>query len=332
MFRCISVLFLLFACTHHANALQSPLEQWLSGTVAPTLAKKLEQHPKFRGEVIRLSAMQSGRLTEKSNDLVRMIERDLTVRLMRYDGVRIHYPGKEFKPSDRPVHYVLGVDVHKHHRFEHRVTVAMVDLNEGIWMGGTAFRWQGRLSRTEQQLLGNQATTQRASTRQSPTRDTSARTRPVALSHARTEPAALLSALTYKKVAPEGACQGWTDSVCVEVQVPLQQHANLLVFAKRHSEVIPACNSGAVLRSPGIYHFRLPVTAQRGTRADADFYAIATQDPGAAASLRYLLQQACSKQSPLWQVSFNQALEKENSNIQWQVLRLRQSGRSVRAL
>ncbi len=336
MFRFPSILLFLLAGISHASAQQSPLEHWLSGTVAPRLAMKLEKHPKFSGEVIRLSAMQGGRLTETSNDLVRMIERDLTVRLMRYEGIRIRYHGQPFKPTDRPVHYVLGVDVHKHHGSEHRVTVAMVDLTEGIWVGGTAFRWQGRLSRAERALLGNQTTARRASAPIASAQSVPTQTTPVSLQRTRTEPTTLLSALTYRKVSGEGVCEGQTGSVCVEVQVPLQQHANLLVFAKRDSKVIPACNSGAKLRSPGTYHFRLPVTVQKSSRAradaDADFYAIATQDPRAAASLGYLLEAACSQQSALWQISFKQALEKVKPSTEWQVLRLRRSGRGVRAL
>ncbi len=316
MFRALSFIIticVVLGASSSANAATKrtqSLEGWLTTTVTPKLANTLSSHPKFRGEVIRMSAMQDGHIIPHSNKLISNIERDLTHLLNRYQNIRIQWRGQPSKPSDRPIHYVLGIEVQPHGTYEHRVTLAMVDLSEGIWVSGTAARWQGRLSRSEKAAYAT-------------------------VTHHKATPTTTLAPLTYQSVKRSGVCEGRADTRCVEVQVKLNLPAQLLVFTTANGKLSTAC-SATTDRAAGTYLFRLAVRQQPDQRADMGLYALATHDKDLAKQLRQLIDDAapgCGHEGNTdWQETLSHMLAARAASVDWQALHLERTDRGVRAL
>ena len=306
MSRLLSALVLL-ALAAAPQAQTVPLDRWLTGTVVPRLAEKLTQHPMFNGEIIRLSAMSAGQIDAPPTALTQRLERDLTVRLLRHDGVRIRLPGHLARPSDEPSHFVLGIEVRELSRWLHEVQIAMVDVTEGLWVSGTAYRWQGRLNRAQRELAMAGPTT--------------------------ASPANLLAPLSFAKVTRTGVCKGRPGSACAEISVPLESSAHLLVFSTRAGRIVPTCQASE-RRAAGTYRFRLPVTpsSPRG----AGFYAIATRDERLAAELSQRLNTqmgACGGEQPAQDGDPLDTLTPllANGGFEWQALHLTRRGTRLAA-
>ena len=278
------------------------LDGWLARDAAPKLARTLGQHPKFSGEVIRMSGMQDGHLTDATNQLVQEIERELTLQLNRYDNVRIRWNGSEARPSDAPVHYVLGIEVRRKGTHRHTVTLAIVDVSEGIWVSGTAHRGSGRLSRTQQTAL-EQSTPKHA------------------------PPGETLLPLTFAPTKATGVCKNKRES-CVEVAVTLQQPAALAVLSSTRGRLNASCMPPSN-RAAGTYRFRLPVPATDSARADAGVYAIATSEPALIDRLTRLLgTHGCNVSHP----ALGHMLDEFAGRYEWRALHLRHAGGALQPL
>ncbi len=146
---------LLVAQSAGADALLSgSLGQWLEQTAAPELVDVLSNHPKFKGETIRIVPMQGGKPTNGSDRLNQAMQQFLTHRLLRDGNIRIAWLNQaKYCGVPRDVPYLLGLEVSKKSYQEHRVSIAMVDVQEAIWVSGIGLRWEGRLSSSERRAL-----------------------------------------------------------------------------------------------------------------------------------------------------------------------------------
>ncbi len=308
-----NALFVLAMC-HHAHAVSySTLDRWLEDIAAPALASTLSKHPRFSGEVVRMSAMQDSRLVDVSNTLVQTIERDLTLHLNRFERVRIRWPGTEPAPSDPPAHYVLGIEVRAEGSYQHSVTLAIIDLAEKIWVSGTAARWEGRLTREQKQMF---ATLSTPAATQSPS--TAAMT---------------LAPITFRTVRRTGVCSH-RHTECVEADITLPQPATLLVFSSSQGELQITCEAPAQ-RAVGTYRFRLPVRGGGHGRSDLGIYALAA--PAAVTTeLHTVLRNAtgnCSgSANPAWQRDLQQVLDTHEGRYAWQALHLHHANGSLKPL
>ncbi len=151
----ILALLLLASKPVSADALLAgSLGQWLGQSAAPELVDVLSNHPKFKGETIRIVAMQDGRPTEGSDRLNQAMQQFLTHRLLRDGNIRIAWLNQaKHCGVPRNIAYLLGLEVSKKSRQEHRVSIAMVDVEEAIWVSGIGLRWEGRLSSSERRAL-----------------------------------------------------------------------------------------------------------------------------------------------------------------------------------
>lgn len=90
------------------------LTHWLDHDVAPYLSETLTQHPRFKGEPLRIVSMDGEALRVPSDRLSDDIAARLTEALLDVDGVNLVWSGHEpVGPCRRDpvVHYRLGIDV-----------------------------------------------------------------------------------------------------------------------------------------------------------------------------------------------------------------------------
>ena len=134
------------------------LGRWLDETAGPELAETLARHPKFRGETVRFVPMLDGRAEPAGNRLVQAVEQRLTRHLIREEGVRIAWE-RDREPCAAPqqIPYLLGIEIQKRGPDVYHLNIAMVDVDEGVWVSGVSLAWKGRLLPTERAALGTRA-------------------------------------------------------------------------------------------------------------------------------------------------------------------------------
>src|SRR4030095_6840109 len=109
----IAALGCLFANDCLASTLLTgDLGRWLNDKAVPALVQSLANHPRFRGETVRVVAMRDGAPVPTTERLTQELQRELTHQLSEQDAVRIALPDAP-KPCDLPEHrpFLLGVAV-----------------------------------------------------------------------------------------------------------------------------------------------------------------------------------------------------------------------------
>jgi hypothetical protein len=140
-----------------ARVINGALGIWLQEEASPRLSDLLTNHPRFKGERIKIMGMDDGHPMAANNQLTDQIKEQLTHDLLATANVQIVFDDYN-RCMPVPVSTILGIEVTRHNSQEYRVTLAMVDREEGIWLNGTNLSWRGRL--TIQQRRDLHATTQ----------------------------------------------------------------------------------------------------------------------------------------------------------------------------
>lgn len=130
------------------------LGRWLEQQAIPELVTLVGQHPRFRGEQIRVVTMTDGLPTIAGSGLSHALRDRLTHQLTRVQGAQIAWqnqPSHCGPPRKSP--YLLGVEISAESRSNALVTIAMVDVEEGIWVSGGYLQWRGALTQAERRAL-----------------------------------------------------------------------------------------------------------------------------------------------------------------------------------
>lgn len=125
---------------------------WLHNRAGPAISQLVNEHPRFIGESIRIVALNAGRPGEIDNELAQRIRGSLQQELLDNSSVRLPLDHADscYAPD---VNIVLGIEVSRHDRLEHRVMLAFLDLDENVWINQSAQLWVGRLSTHQKNLL-----------------------------------------------------------------------------------------------------------------------------------------------------------------------------------
>lgn len=143
-----------------AGLLSGSLGRWLDTDVLPELGRTLGQHPRFKGETIKLVSLSGGKPSNRASRLHEAVEAHITQRLLKTSGVRIAW-------SDQPqtgcgigeqAVYLLGVEIAADGSYYHRLNISMIDVAESVWVSGVSHSWRGRLTATESAALGQVVT------------------------------------------------------------------------------------------------------------------------------------------------------------------------------
>ncbi len=145
------------------------LGRWLQNDAIPELAVLVGKHPRFQGEQIRVVTMAGGRPALGSNQLSAAVRDQLTHRLTQIKGVQIAWQtGADRCGVPRNTPYLLGVEITSESRSRSLVTIAMADVEEGIWVSGGYLQWRGVLTQQERHALARLVASAPAGTIDSP--------------------------------------------------------------------------------------------------------------------------------------------------------------------
>ena len=151
--------FILLSCSAalaSQDLFAGELGEWLRSDVQPELTELLGKHPRFRGERVRVVAMHNGVPAVESNELTRAVRDQLTHSLTRVKGVALVWNEANVTcgvPKKTP--YLLGVEVLREGRARYLVRIAMVDVEEGVWVSGAHMQWRGTLTPDERDAAGS---------------------------------------------------------------------------------------------------------------------------------------------------------------------------------
>ena len=126
---------------------------WLQDEAVPELTDLLNHHPRLKGEQIKIVSMVDGHPVAPGNVLSDQIRQQLTQDLIDGADVRIPYTDKVACRSVE-TRNLLGIEVRRSGGQRYRVSLAMLDAEEGIWINGTSQHWSGRLTEDQKRNLG----------------------------------------------------------------------------------------------------------------------------------------------------------------------------------
>ncbi|MEM9741520.1 MAG: hypothetical protein AAF918_02425 [Pseudomonadota bacterium] len=126
---------------------------WLKQSVAPALVERVGSHPRFSGSTIELVALDGDQPTDTTNRLIAGMHDYLRHRLLEQSRARIAWQRSNDCERERPSVYLLGVGVRRLSGNRYQVRIGALDPEEGVWLPGTSFRWQGLLSTADRRLL-----------------------------------------------------------------------------------------------------------------------------------------------------------------------------------
>ena len=160
----------VFAATSADGVVSGGLERWLNTEVLPPLKNLLSNHPRFKGETIRVAGLTDGRPHQVSDELTQAVASALTHGLLKEDGVRIAWREASASPCALPraLPYLLGIEVSRKGSRSFQVTVAMIDVDESVWVSGASYRYDGRLSAAQARAVKKPITTAAVGTVSSP--------------------------------------------------------------------------------------------------------------------------------------------------------------------
>jgi len=135
--------------------LSGELGLWLSQTAVPELTETLAEHPKFSGEPIRIAAVSGAQVSSHSTLLADAIRQQLTHAVLRRgrNNVANSQDPALCNKVPLPVYYLVGIRIEPLSRSNHRVSLAVLDLENSMWVSGVSLTWQGRLLSSERAAL-----------------------------------------------------------------------------------------------------------------------------------------------------------------------------------
>jgi hypothetical protein len=171
-FPAILLLLALLALPAQADSglLNASLGRWLDTEVLPELGRTLGEHPRFKGETIKLVSLTAGQPTDRASRLHEAVEAHLTQRLLKTSGVRIAWsdqPQNHCGVLEQPA-YLLGIAIETDGSYYHKLNIRMIDVTESVWVSGVSHSWRGRLTATESAALSQAVTSAAAGSVDSP--------------------------------------------------------------------------------------------------------------------------------------------------------------------
>ncbi len=141
----VALFFGMTVPAHAFRVVDGSLGSWLEREASPKLVEMLVRHPRLKGQRLKIMGIEDGNPVALSNKLGADIKDQLTQDLLTQTGIRLVFDERAGCARDK-TSLVLGIVTQRHDSNRHRVTVAMVDVEEGLWLGGANFSWNGRLT------------------------------------------------------------------------------------------------------------------------------------------------------------------------------------------
>lgn len=148
-----AIFMILASCQFNAFALSGELGRWIKSNAGPELARLIQEEPRFIGEAIDIIALRDGHPAAVDDGLTESIREALRHLLLNQSGIRMPLQTTNQCQATR-THIVLGISIDQQDAYQHRVQLALLDLDENMWINQSSQVWLGRLSRQQDRLLG----------------------------------------------------------------------------------------------------------------------------------------------------------------------------------
>jgi hypothetical protein len=138
------------------NAKPRDAETWVSIQVAPALVRELAQHPRFKGETIRIVVFADDRPAARSSAFALSLRDRLSAAVFDTPGIRMaaqQNPGARLDCTLDDVDYFIGLQISLLDDGQIRIDLRTLDLEDQTWVTGLDFTWQGTLSPRQTRLL-----------------------------------------------------------------------------------------------------------------------------------------------------------------------------------
>ncbi len=135
-----------------SGIVEGALGQWLRTDAIPQLTGLISKHPRLKDMPVRIMAMKNGIPVPVVDGLTAEIREQLRYGLLNHPGISVQTEAT-LNCVRRNTDNVLGIDIQRQGPDHYRVSLAIVDVNEGIWINGSSTFWHGKLGRAQKQAL-----------------------------------------------------------------------------------------------------------------------------------------------------------------------------------
>ncbi len=166
------VVLLMSACALQPTDLgtderpRSSLQRWVDQDLGPYLATQLSTQPRFRDEPVALVKLSGSEIQPRIDGLTQSMRLQIRDQLLNTPGVTLpwlasHPEAQHHRRLDlvscrniRESPYYIGIEISETVDNRFRVSVRALDRRAGEWVSGFGMTWQGNLSASETEALG----------------------------------------------------------------------------------------------------------------------------------------------------------------------------------
>lgn len=146
-----AILLWLLALSASANSWarfsDGSLNEWLGDVAVPGLVKTLSQHPRFKGESVRVAILEDGEVAAQADGLSIATRDAVHTALMAVPGLRIaQSDGPETCATRSRDGYFLAVSAGVSGARSGNVQLRIYDIVEREWVSGFTYLWRGELN------------------------------------------------------------------------------------------------------------------------------------------------------------------------------------------
>lgn len=171
------LLVVLLACSFAvprvaAAGARASLDDWMDGSLIPSVVSQLKSHPRFHKQIVRFVIMREGRPAATTNALALALRDRLQDAVIDQSGIRVGWQVDRQKfnrlneqnqvdCTTSEVHYYIGLELEAMRSGRFTVSVRALDLEDQSWVSGFGEFWQGTLTtlqhRAYRQIESDQA-------------------------------------------------------------------------------------------------------------------------------------------------------------------------------
>lgn len=151
---------LILVAVSAAESRPQDAEAWVSLRVAPALVRQLTEHPRFKGETVRIVVFADDKPAARSNAFSLSLRNRLSVAVLDTPGIRLAALQDPNAPIDctlDDVDYYIGLQVSRLASAEYRIDLRTLDLSDQTWVTGLELTWQGVLTHSQQRAFDSVA-------------------------------------------------------------------------------------------------------------------------------------------------------------------------------
>ncbi|MEO0345575.1 MAG: hypothetical protein AAF229_04905 [Pseudomonadota bacterium] len=157
MLRAVTLLCALLVAGAADAALRwQDAESWVAQDVAPELTRQFRDHPRFRGQNIRVVAFENGVPAARTNALALALRDRLSAALLQVPGIQLAAPAGMNPTLDcnrSDIDYYVGLEIAEQGQSGVRLVLRTLDARTNTWVTGHDKRWQGSLTGAQRRAL-----------------------------------------------------------------------------------------------------------------------------------------------------------------------------------